>query len=84
MHFCQEYFLVPPYAQAVLKVLSDSKEDLALALLFKDVWRSATTLSGAQGVRMHGEHLMLEWLADSWDTLLLVNQIIMSASDVPL
>ena len=32
-----------------------------------DVWRSATTMSGAQCVMTSGVHLMLKWPADSWD-----------------
>ena len=55
--------------QAVLKELSDSKEALPL----KDVWRSATTMSGAQCVMMPGAMLMPEWPADSSDYLLQVS-----------
>ena len=43
----------------VLKMPSDCKE----ALPFKDVWRSATTISGAQCVMTYGMLLMLKWLA---------------------
>ena len=41
---------------------SDFKEAL---LLMKDVWKSATTMSGAQCVMICGELLMLKLLADS-------------------
>ena len=34
-----------------------------------DVWKSATTISGEQYAMILGEVLMLEWLADSWDSL---------------
>jgi hypothetical protein len=48
-----------------LKEPSDCKE----ALPPEDVWRSATIISGAQCVMMHGVLLMLKWPADSWDSL---------------
>ena len=38
----------------------------------RDVWRSATVISGAQCVMTHGELLMLKWLAANWDDFLLV------------
>ena len=41
---------------------SDSKEALAP----QDVWRSATTMSGAQCVMTRGTIQMPGWLADSW------------------
>ena len=47
----------------VFKGPSDFKEGLPL----KDVWRSATTMSGALCVMTFGTALMLELLADSWD-----------------
>ena len=45
----------------VLKELSDFKE----ALLIEDVWRSATTTSGAQCVMIPGGLLMLELCASN-------------------
>ena len=32
----------------------------------KDVWRSATTMPGAQCAMTSGVHLMPLWCADSW------------------
>jgi hypothetical protein len=43
--------------------MSDCEE----ALSFKDVWRSATTMYGAQYVMCSGMKLMLEFSVDSWD-----------------
>jgi hypothetical protein len=54
--------------QDALKVTSDCKE----ALPTVDVWRSATTMSGAQCVMTSGVLLMLKWHADSWDFFLQV------------
>jgi hypothetical protein len=48
--------------------VSDCKE----ALLLKAVWRSATTMSGAQCAMISGTMWMLVWPADSWDLVLLV------------
>ena len=50
--------------QPALKEPLDSKEALPL----EDVWRSATTMSGAQCVMTYGGHLMPKLLADSWDS----------------
>ena len=49
-------------------------------------WKSATTISGALCVRILGVLLILEWLADSWDILLLellhfLHQIFLMALD---
>ena len=35
-----------------------------------DVWRSATTMSGAQCVMTCGVLLMLMWSVDSWDSVM--------------
>ena len=53
---------------SALKEPSDSKEALPL----KDVWRSATAMSGAQCVMISGGLLMLKLHADSWDSQPLV------------
>jgi hypothetical protein len=58
--------------QSAPKEPSDFKEALAV----EDVWRSVTTMSGAQCVMMHGVLLMLKWPADSWDSLPQVNKYI--------
>ena len=50
-------------SKVVLKEPSDSKEALPLV----DVWRSATTMSGALCVTTSGVPLMPWWPADSWD-----------------
>ena len=42
---------------------SDFKE----AMLLVDVWKSATTISGAQCVMTIGMLPMLKWSVDSWD-----------------
>jgi len=57
--------------QAALKEPSDCKEALPL----RDVWRSATGMSGAQCVTTSGALLMLKWPADSWDSQALVYKI---------
>jgi hypothetical protein len=49
--------------QVAFKEASDCKE----APVHKDVWRSATTMSGAQCVMTSGVLLMLKWPVDSWD-----------------
>ena len=45
----------------VFKELSDCKETQPLV----DVWKSATTMSGAQCVMIYGDLLMLKWHADN-------------------
>ena len=57
--------------QCAPRDLSDFKE----ALPQEDVWRSATTMSGAQCAMMPGVLLMLRWPADSWDSLPLVPKL---------
>ena len=37
--------------------------------LVRDVWRFATTTSGAQSVTMAGENKKPKWSAHNWDTL---------------
>ena len=54
----------------VRKEPSDSKE----ARPPKDVWRSATTMSGAQCVMTSGIIMMPEWPADSLDSVALVSE----------
>ncbi len=53
------------FLQFALKDLSDFKAVLALW----GVWKSATTMSGAQCVMTYGALLMPKWSADSWDSL---------------
>ena len=60
--FLQSYNL---WQVVVPKETSDSKKALPL----EGVWRSATTISGAQCVMTSGMLLMLKWSADSWDSL---------------
>jgi len=52
----------------VLKGTSDCKEALPL----RDVWRSATTMSGGQCAMTDGMMWMPELPADNWDSLTLV------------
>ena len=42
----------------------------------RDVWRCASTMSGAQCVMTCGMTEMHVWSADSWDCLLLVSTLI--------
>ena len=45
------------------------------------VWRSVTTMSGAQCVMTSGVLLMLMWSADSWDSVMTqVNLNLMTSS----
>ena len=58
-----------------LKDAPKEPSDFKEVLLPVDVWRYATTMSGAQCVMTSGVLLMLKWSADSWDSLPLVPQL---------
>ena len=64
-----EFIVVPTVKMLGRGVSLAPKEpsDFVEAMPLVDVWRSATTMTGAECVVMGGTTMMLKWHADSWD-----------------